>query len=73
MDSQVSDSQVMQVTYDDPEGRRAKAKLLEKIQRYTDTLCLERFSFIESRVILSFVGRFISLSILYRRFHCIYA
>lgn len=33
MDSQVSDSQLLQVTYDDPEGRREKAKLLAQIQR----------------------------------------
>jgi hypothetical protein len=33
MDSQVSDSQLVQVTYDDPEGRREKAKLMARIQR----------------------------------------
>lgn len=32
-ESQVSDSQLLQVTYDDPEGRREKAKLLARIQR----------------------------------------
>ena len=34
MDSQVSDSQLLQVTYDDPEGRREKAKLMAQIERY---------------------------------------
>ena len=33
MDSQVSDSQLLQVTYDDPEGRREKAKLMAQIER----------------------------------------
>ena len=33
MDSQVSDSQLLQVTYDDPEGRRERAKLLARIER----------------------------------------
>ena len=33
LDSQVSDSQLLQVTYDDPEGRREKAKLLARIER----------------------------------------
>ena len=33
-DSAVSDSQVMQVTYDDPDGRRERAKLMAIIERY---------------------------------------
>ena len=33
LDSQVSDSQLLQVTYDDPDGRREKAKLLDRIKR----------------------------------------
>ena len=32
-DSQVSDSQQLQVTYDDPEGRRERAKILARIER----------------------------------------
>ena len=32
-DSQVTDSQVLQVTYDDPESRRQRAKLLARIER----------------------------------------
>ena len=32
-DSQISDSQLLQVTYDDPESRREKAKLLAQIER----------------------------------------
>lgn len=34
MDSQVTDSQLLQVTYDDPEGRREKEKLLARIERF---------------------------------------
>ena len=34
MDSQVSDSQLLQVTYDDPEGRREKEKLLARVERW---------------------------------------
>ena len=33
VDSQLSDSQVMTVVYDDPAGRKAKEKLLEAIER----------------------------------------
>ena len=33
LDSQVSDSQLMQVTYDDPEGRREKERVLARIKR----------------------------------------
>lgn len=33
LDSQVSDSQLLQVTYDDPDGRREKEKLLNRIKR----------------------------------------
>lgn len=33
VDSQLSDSQVMTVVYDDPEGRKAKEKLFEAIER----------------------------------------
>ena len=33
MDSQVSDSQLLQVTYDDPEGRKEKEKLLARVER----------------------------------------
>ena len=33
VESQISDSQLLQVTYDDPEGRREKAKLLARIER----------------------------------------
>ena len=33
VDSQLSDSQVMTVVYDDPEGRKAKEKLLKAIER----------------------------------------
>ena len=41
-DSQVSDSQLLQVTYDDPEGRRAKAELLARIQRCSDAYTLSQ-------------------------------
>ena len=34
MDSQVSDSQLLQVTYDDPEGRKEKEKLLARVERF---------------------------------------
>ena len=34
MDSQVTDSQLLQVTYDDPEGRREKEKLLARVERW---------------------------------------
>ena len=34
MDSQVTDSQLLQVTYDDPEGRREKEKLLARVERF---------------------------------------
>ena len=33
-DSQVTDSQLLQVTYDDPEGRREKEKLLARVERF---------------------------------------
>ena len=33
LDSQVSDSQLLQVTYDDPKGRKEKEKLLARIER----------------------------------------
>ena len=33
MDSQVTDSQLLQVTYDDPEGRKEKEKLLARVER----------------------------------------
>ena len=34
MDSQVTDSQLLQVTYDDPEGRKEKEKLLARVERF---------------------------------------
>lgn len=34
LDSQISDSQLLQVIYDDPDGRREKEKLLARIRRW---------------------------------------